>query len=204
MGRLFNALKRSILGVATGQLISGYKKDKGFKSKVDAAKGLDKLKIAWEYLVSTNKELIDETNLDSVVKNVKQTTGEARKQIKQLDTKKMISKAKTQRNSIVAMLQEKIVSIEAELVEFEDNAKEYAEDKRIEYYRQLSSKFALFKKTVTKYALQWALAAEEKFDVEQKIKFIGEKLDQLKSQAKNSSKGNGKNQQKLDDLHFKK
>jgi hypothetical protein len=182
---LFSALKWTVLGLATGQLVSGYTKDKNFKSKVDSAKWLDKLKVAGEYLVSTNKKLIDETDIDSVVKNVKKTATQAHSQIKSVKSEEVIENVKTQAkhawDSVIILLQKKLLLIEDEVVSFEENAKGYAEDTWTEYYRQLASKFALFKKSVTKYVVEWAIAAEEQFELEKKIKYLGEKLEGLKT-----------------------
>lgn len=181
---LINAIKWWAIGLATGQIISGYAKDKTFKGKVDGAKWLNKFKVARDYLVSTNKKLIEEVDTDNVVSSIKKTAHEAQTQIKQIDTKKVVQQATQKRDDLVDMLQEKVVHLEEEVIEFEQNAKEYAEETWTEYYRQISSKFALFKKTVSKHILQWALAAEEQFGLEQKIKFLGDKLDHMKHQKK--------------------
>ena len=77
-------------------------------------------------------------------------------------------------------MEKKLGIIEDELQTFESKSSTYADDIWTEYYRQLASKFALFKKTANRYIIDGALAAEEKFDVENKIKYISEKLENLK------------------------
>lgn len=200
---ILTAIKWWAIGLATGQIISWYKKEKTFRSEFDNAEWFDKLRVAWKYLFNTNKKLIEETNLDAIVDSVKTTGAQAQKQVKAIKPEEMIEKAnqvkdqvvekaeqtiekvKTQakqsRDDIVAMLQSKLAIIEDELTSFESNAESYAEDTRTEYYRQLASKFALFKKTVAKYVLEWALAAEEQFELESKLKYLTEKLEELKS-----------------------
>lgn len=181
---ILNAIKWWAIWLATGQLVSAYSKDKTFKTKIKQAKGFEKLKVAGEYLVSTNKKLIQETDFHKVVEWVKETAHQSQKQLQSINPWEVVetikSQAKQQWNSIVVMLTEKISMIEEELEIFEMNAKEYAEDMWTEYYRQLASKFALFKKSVSKYILEGALAADEQFDLEHKIKILSGKLEALK------------------------
>lgn len=200
---ILNAVKWWTLGLAVWQLISGYKKEKTFKSEIDKAEWFDKLKIAWKYLFTTNKKLIEEVKIDELLEWVKTTASQAQDQVASIKKDEIIEKAshvkdqvlskaeqtiekvKTQakgtRDDILAMLHSKLAIIEDELTSFESNAKEYAEDTRTEYYRQLASKFALFKKTVSRYVLEWALAAEEQFELESKLKYLTEKLEELKN-----------------------
>ena len=78
-------------------------------------------------------------------------------------------------------LHEKINTIEWELSDFESRSLTYGEETRKEYYRQLASKLALLKKTALKHISQGVLVAEEQFDLENKIKYMSEKLEELKS-----------------------
>ena len=191
MRSLFNALKRTVIGLATGQLVSGYSKDKNFKSKVDHAPWFNKLKVAREYLVDTNKKLINETDLDTTLESIKKTASQAQDQVKNIDKQQVIKDIKSsaknvafqagqKRDDILTMLQEKLWAIETEVEDFETNAKDYVEETRTEYYRQIASKFALYKKTVTKYIIDWAISADKQFDLEKKIQFIADKLEKLK------------------------
>lgn len=191
------------IGIATAQLVSGYKKDKTFKTRLDKAEGVGKIKEALNYLVDTNKKLFEQGNLYEVVENIKQssTASTIRKKVikKQTAVKENIvsnlekvqlkfnnaadelnTKAKKTVGDAIILLEKKLGIIEDELETFESKSSTYADDTWTEYYRQLASKFALFKKTATRYMVDGALAAEEKFDVENKIKFIADRLEQLK------------------------
>ncbi len=84
-------------------------------------------------------------------------------------------------NDIMIKLHEKINTIEWELSDFESRSLTYGEETRKEYYRQLASKLALLKKTALKHISQGVLVAEEQFDLENKIKYMSEKLEELKS-----------------------
>lgn len=204
---LLNAIKRWALGLATGQLISGYKKEKTFKQEFDSAKGFDKLSVARHYLIKTNKKIIDETKLDEVLESVKVTASQAQEQIKKVDKKELGAKvvaearelteeakiiwkntfekakiaASQQINILIPELKLKLKNIESQLEHFEATAKDYIEEERTEQYRQIASKVALWKKTVSKAITDGIVDVEEKFELEAKIKYLSEKLEGLKS-----------------------
>lgn len=204
---LLNAIKWWTLGLATGQLISGYKKEKTFKQEFDSAQGFDKLSVARHYLIRTNKKIIDETKLDEVLESVKTTASQAQEQIQKVDKKELgakvvaeakelteeakiiwkatFEKAKTaanqQINILIPELKLKLKNIESQLEHFEATAKEYIEEERTEQYRQIASKVALWKKTVSKAIVDGIVDVEEKFELEAKIKYLSEKLEGLKS-----------------------
>ena len=174
LNKILKVAKWWAIGIATAQLVSGYKNDKTFKTKLDKAEGVNKIKEAVNYLVSTNKKLFGEENLDELVEQIKKNTTVASV------TKKVAQKQTAVKENIVTNLEKKLGIIEDELQTFESKSSTYADDIWTEYYRQLASKFALFKKTANRYIIDGALAAEEKFDVENKIKYISEKLENLK------------------------
>ncbi|HMY80253.1 MAG TPA: hypothetical protein PK048_00210 [Candidatus Absconditabacterales bacterium] len=210
---LFNALKWSAIGVAMGQLISGYQKDKTFKSKLHKAQGWNKLKEAWSYLVTHNKHLIENTNIDTLLEEIKTTASQAQKQlnqevdkVKNMNTDELITTVKTNTTKVIntgKAIKDKVITkagqtrdeamilfhkkydhIETELQDFESKALTYGEESWTEYYRQIASKFALRKKSATKYLTDGVLAAEEQFDLEQKIKYLSHKLEELKTEKK--------------------
>lgn len=202
LNKILKVAKWWAIGIATAQLVSGYKNDKTFKTKLDKAEGVNKIKEAVNYLVSTNKKLFGEENLDELVEQIKKNTTVAsvtKVAQKQTAVKENIvtnlekvqlkfnnaadqinTKAKKTVGDAIILLEKKLGIIEDELQTFESKSSTYADDIWTEYYRQLASKFALFKKTANRYIIDGALAAEEKFDVENKIKYISEKLENLK------------------------
>lgn len=204
---LLNAIKWWTLGLATGQLISGYRKEKTFKQDFDNAKGFEKLSVARHYLIKTNKKIIDETKLDEVLESVKVTASQAQEQVQKIDKKELgakiateakelteevktfwqetFQKAKTaanhQINILIPELKLKLKNIESQLEHFETTAKDYIEEERTEQYRQIASKVALWKKTVSKAITDGLVNIEEKFELEAKVKYLSEKLENLKS-----------------------
>ncbi len=203
LNKILKVAKWWAIGIATAQLVSGYKNDKTFKTKLDKAEGVNKIKEAVNYLVSTNKKLFGEENLDELVEQIKKNTTVASvtKKVAQKQTAvkenivtnlekvqlkfnnaadQINTKAKKTVGDAIILLEKKLGIIEDELQTFESKSSTYADDIWTEYYRQLASKFALFKKTANRYIIDGALAAEEKFDVENKIKYISEKLENLK------------------------
>lgn len=204
---LFNAIKRWALWLATGQLISAYNKEKTFKQQFDEAKWFNKLTIARNYLLKTNKKLVEETNLDSVLESVKTTATQAQEQIKTIDKKKIWAKVaqkwkelaneateiaqvqvdkvknvvQNQIHLILPELKLKLKNIETQLDQFEERAKNYMEEERTEQYRQIASKVSLWKKTATKHISDGIIDIEEAFELEGKIKYLSEKLEELKS-----------------------
>ena len=203
LNKILKVAKWWAIGIATAQLVSGYKNDKTFKTKMDKAEGVNKIKEAVNYLVSTNKKLFGEENLDELVEQIKKNTTVASvtKKVAQKQTAvkenivtnlekvqlkfnnaadQINTKAKKTVGDAIILLEKKLGIIEDELQTFESKSSTYADDIWTEYYRQLASKFALFKKTANRYIIDGALAAEEKFDVENKIKYISEKLENLK------------------------
>ena len=203
LNKILKVAKWWAIGIATAQLVSGYKNDKTFKTKLDKAEGVNKIKEAVNYLASTNKKLFGEENLDELVEQIKKNTTVASvtKKVAQKQTAvkenivtnlekvqlkfnnaadQINTKAKKTVGDAIILLEKKLGIIEDELQTFESKSSTYADDIWTEYYRQLASKFALFKKTANRYIIDGALAAEEKFDVENKIKYISEKLENLK------------------------
>ncbi len=203
LNKILKVAKWWAIGIATAQLVSGYKNDKTFKTKLDKAEGVNKIKEAVNYLVSTNKKLFGEENLDELVEQIKKNTTVASvtKKVAQKQTAvkenivtnlekvqlkfnnaadQINTKAKKTVGDAIILLEKKLGIIEDELQTFESKSSTYADDIWTEYYRQLAWKFALYKKTANRYIIDGALAAEEKFDVENKIKYISEKLENLK------------------------
>lgn len=200
---IFNAVKWWAIGLAAGQLISGYKKEKTFKSEFDDAVWFGKVSVARKYLLRTNKKLIDETKLDTLLEWVKTTASEAQEQIKHIKKEEVFTKVKAaankaeelgvatlertktvvknQINLLIPELKLKLRNIESQLEQFESQAAHYIEEERTEQYRQIASKFALWKKTVSKYISDGIIDVEEKFELEAKVKYLSEKLEGLKS-----------------------
>ena len=140
---------------------------------------MNKLKVIRDYLLTTNKDLINTSHLNGILKKVKQTASNAQDQIDtQINTLK--PKVKNTFDDIMITIHEKLNTIEGELSDFESKSLTYGEETWTEYYRQLASKFALFKKTALKHISQGIFVAEEQFNLQQKIKYIGEKLEELK------------------------
>jgi hypothetical protein len=65
LNKILKVAKWWAIGIATAQLVSGYKNDKTFKTKLDKAEGVNKIKEALNYLVKyKQKTLSREGNLE--------------------------------------------------------------------------------------------------------------------------------------------
>lgn len=69
MKKLCNIVKVWVVAVAFGETVASYYKDKGFKTKLDDAKGFDKCRVVFNNLLDVNKKFF--TEVSSVDYNTK-------------------------------------------------------------------------------------------------------------------------------------
>lgn len=169
---LLKWLKWLVAGVVWWQLVTWYLKDKKFKSTLDKAEWIDKVKTIGKYLYDTNKEIVADiqTKADEFdIEETKQTV------------KKTIDQVKQNIDDIKNNLLSKLHDIEIQVETYYHDAKENIDDLELnDRYREIASKIALYAKSLKKYIEDGVITIDDKLNLETRLANISKKLKTVK------------------------
>lgn len=147
-------------------------KDKKFRTEVDKAKGLDKVKKVGKYVYDTNKDLA--ADLKTQAENFDME--EAKKNVK-----KTVENVKQNLEEIRDTLLTKLHDIEDQVNRYYVDLKSNIDDLDLgDRYREISSKIALYAKSLKKYIEEGIITVEEKLNLETRLANISKKLKAAK------------------------
>lgn len=169
---LLKWLKWLVAGIVWWQIVTWYLKDKKFKNELDKAQWVDKVKTVGKYLYDTNKEIASDIKTKAEDFDIE----EAKQSVK--DT---VNQVKQNIDDIKANLLSKLHDIESQVESYYSDIKSNIDWLELEdRYREISSKIALYTKSLTRYIEEGIITIDDKLNLETKLANISKKLRSTK------------------------